>query len=167
MRIWGSLLSETALRCVTDHLLGTDADAEAAIVALGVVDDGQVLIQSDGTLGADLLTQAAADAAQGAATGSDIALCVGGTGDDDVLSVLNAGDLLLPAVEQANRPLSNDPEKTEAQIQILPVTVQCWCHYLPDHGFNRRIYTKVINPSLRNPMNNTRLSRRIQQIPGC
>ena len=81
-----------ALRCVTDHLLGTYVDAEATVVALAVIDDSQVLVQSDGTLGADLLTQTAADAADGAATGGDIALCVGGAGDDDVLAVLHGVD---------------------------------------------------------------------------
>ena len=71
---FGNLISGAALRCVTDHLLGADADAKAAVVTLGVIDDSQVAIDGDGTLGADLLTQAAADAAQGAATGGDVAL---------------------------------------------------------------------------------------------
>ena len=73
-------------------------------------------------------------------------------------------DALLPAVGQANRPLNGRrfrrSRRTEAQIRILPVSVQCWCHYRPDHGYNRSIYTKVINPSRRNPMKNTRLGGR-------
>ena len=90
--VLGILVSGAALSCVSNHLLGAGADAQTAVVTLGVVDDSQVAIQGDGTIGTDLLAQTAADAAQGAAAGGHIALCVGGAGDDDVLAVLDAGD---------------------------------------------------------------------------
>ena len=52
---------------VLDQLSGADCGAQAAVVALGVVDHSQIVGDSDGILGADLLAQTAADAADGAA----------------------------------------------------------------------------------------------------
>ena len=69
---------------VLDQVLGADRGAEAAVVALGIVDHSQIPLHGDGILGADALAQAAADAAGGAATGGDHALGQGGTGDDHI-----------------------------------------------------------------------------------
>ena len=57
---------------VLDQLLGTDRCTQTAVVALGVVDHCQILLDGNGVLGADLLTQTAADAADGATTGRKI-----------------------------------------------------------------------------------------------
>ena len=54
---------------VLDQLLGADSCAQAALCALGVVDPGQALLHGDCALGADLLTQTAADTADGTGTG--------------------------------------------------------------------------------------------------
>ena len=73
-------------------MLGTDRGAEAAVVALAVVDPGQVALDGDGILGADLLTQAAADTTDSTASGSDSALCHRVTGDDHILVRLHGND---------------------------------------------------------------------------
>ena len=54
---------------ILDQLLGAHGCAQTAVVTLGVVDDSQVVGNGDGTIGADLLTQTAADTADGTATG--------------------------------------------------------------------------------------------------
>ena len=69
---------------VLDQLLGAHSGTEAALGALGVVDPGQALLNGNGTFGADLLTQTAADAAHGTGTGGGSALGHGVTGDDHV-----------------------------------------------------------------------------------
>ena len=62
---------------VLDQLLGAHSGAQAAVGALGVVNDSQVVGDGDGTLGADLLAQAAADTAYGTAADSDSTLLPG------------------------------------------------------------------------------------------
>ena len=61
---------------VLDQLLGTDSGAKAAVITQVVVDDCQIVGDSDGTLGADLLAQTAADTAHGTGTCGDSALFV-------------------------------------------------------------------------------------------
>ena len=65
-------------------MLGTDRGAQTAVIALAVVDGGQVVFHGDGLFGADLLTQAAADAADGAAAGGDGTLGKRCAGDDHI-----------------------------------------------------------------------------------
>ena len=69
---------------VFDQLLGADGGAQAAVVALGIIDYGQVLGDGNGVVGADLGTQTAAHTAYGAAAGGDSTLGQGMAGDDHV-----------------------------------------------------------------------------------
>jgi len=82
---------------VLDQLLGAHGSTQTAVVTLGVVDDSQVVGDGDGTMGADLLTQTAADTADGTAAGGDGALCHGITGNDDVPVGLHGNDQLAGA----------------------------------------------------------------------
>ena len=77
---------------VLDQLLGADGSAEATVVTQGVVDNSQVVGNGDGALGADLLTQTAADTADGTATGGNSALGHGVTGDDHVPAGFHGDD---------------------------------------------------------------------------
>ena len=69
---------------IFDQLLGANCCTQAAVVALGVINNSQILLNGDGILGADLLAQAAADTADGTAAGGDSALCQRSTGDDHI-----------------------------------------------------------------------------------
>ena len=77
---------------VLDQLLGADGSTQATVVTLGVIDNSQIVGNSDRTVGADLLTQTAADAADGTATGSDSALCHGVTSNDHITVGLHGND---------------------------------------------------------------------------
>ena len=77
---------------VLNQFLRTDCGAQAAVVALGVVDPGQVLLHGDGLVGADLLAQTAADTAHGTGPGGSGALCHGVTGDDHIPVRLHRDD---------------------------------------------------------------------------
>ena len=77
---------------VLDQLLGADSCAQAALGALGVVDPGHIVLDGDSALGADLLTQTAADTADGTGTGGSSTLGHGVTGDDHVAGGLNGND---------------------------------------------------------------------------
>ena len=71
---------------VLDQLFGTDRGAKAAVVALGIVDNSQILGNGNGILGADLFTQTAAHTADSTATGCDGALGQGVTGNDYIVT---------------------------------------------------------------------------------
>ena len=82
---------------VPDQLLGADRGAQAAVVTFGVIDAGKILFHGDGVLGADLLAQAAADAAHGTAAGGDSALGKRCAGDDHVSVRLHGDDQMTGA----------------------------------------------------------------------
>ena len=82
---------------VLDQLLGANGGAKAAVVTQRIVDPGQILFHSDSTLGADLLTQTAADTTGGAASGGDSTLCHGSAGDQYILAGFHGNDQITGA----------------------------------------------------------------------
>ena len=77
---------------ILDQLLGTDGGATATADTLAVVNDCQILLDGDGILRADLLTQAAANTTHGTATGGDSTLCIGCAGDSHNPAGLHRND---------------------------------------------------------------------------
>ena len=77
---------------VFNEFFGADGGAQAAGIAFGVVDDGQVLLDPNRLVGADLGTQAAAHAALGAATDRHRTLGVRSAGHHHMMVIGNGGD---------------------------------------------------------------------------
>ena len=86
---------------VDDSTTGAVHCAHAAAEALAVVDDGNVVLNMDCACGTDLLTHAAADAADFADAASILALVLVGALDNDVVGTFVDVDQILGAVGSA------------------------------------------------------------------
>ena len=78
----GSDLRGGTCHGIHDQVLGTHGGTQTAGITLAVIDDRQILGDGDGALGADLLTQTAANAAHSTATCGNRALSQRITGDN-------------------------------------------------------------------------------------
>ena len=78
-----------AFHSIYNQLLGTDRSAQAAGIALAVIDNRQIPVNGDGILGADLDTDGAANAALCAATNRNRALGMGSAGNAYMLVIFH------------------------------------------------------------------------------
>ena len=86
---------------VDDGTTGAVDGTHAAAQALSIINDGDIIDDLDGTCGTDLLTHAAADAADFTDATSILALVLVGALDNDVVGTLVDVDQILGAVGSA------------------------------------------------------------------
>ena len=86
------LLHRFMVENIADDMAGADRGAEAAGLALRIVDNGQIALHMDGADGADLFALAAGDAAVEADLGADLRRCDGGAGDVHLVLIGNGDD---------------------------------------------------------------------------